>query len=155
MVDKMPSNFLQLGLICAALPNARIIHMQRNPIDTSLSIYFQHFEAAHGYANDLDDIAHYYRQYRRLMQHWHATVPAGSILDVPYEELVEDQELWSRKMVDFVGMPWDPQCLDFHQNDRTVGTVSNWQVRQKINKSSVQRWRNYENLVGPLRQLAD
>ncbi len=76
-------------------------------------------------------------------------------LHVPYEELVADQEGWSRKMLDFIGMPWDARCLDFHQCDRTVSTVSNWQVRQKINKSSVERWRNYEQFAGPLMRLME
>jgi tetratricopeptide (TPR) repeat protein len=155
VVDKMPHNFLYLGLIRAAFPNARIIHMQRNPIDTCLSIYFQYFNSSHFYANDLEDLAHYYKEYRRTMTHWRAILPPNTILDVPYEELVSDQAGWSRKMLDFIDLPWDDRCLDFHQSVRTVGTVSNWQVRQKINKTSVVRWRNYEKFVGPLLDLID
>jgi len=155
VVDKMPSNFASLGLILAAFPHARIIHLQRNPIDTCLSIYFQHFNTNHSYANDLGDIAHYYVQYFRLMQHWRAVLPAGSMLEVPYEALVGDQEGWSRKMIDFIGLPWDTRCLDFHTCARTVGTASNWQVRQKIDKSSVERWRNYAAYVGPLFHLLE
>src|SRR6202007_991726 len=90
IVDKMPANFRCLGMIHAALPNARIIHMRRNPIDTCLSIYFQNFHVAHTYANDLEDLAHYYSEYRRLMQHWHSMLPPGAILDVSYEALVAD-----------------------------------------------------------------
>jgi tetratricopeptide (TPR) repeat protein len=155
VVDKMPANFAYLGLIHAALPQARIIHMQRNPIDTCLSIYFQNFHVAHSYANDLDDIAHFYDEYLRVMNHWRSILPEGTILDVPYEELVDDQEGWSRKMVDFVGLPWAPACLDFHQTNRSVSTFSKWQVRQKITKSSVERWRNYEEFVAPLLRLAE
>jgi len=155
VVDKMPDNFLHLGLIHAAFPNARIIHMQRNPIDTCLSIYFQHFNTAHTYANDLEDLAHYYTEYFRVMQHWCATLPASTILHVPYEGLVGDQEGWSRTMLDFIDMPWDARCIDFHQCIRTVSTASNWQVRQKISKTSVLRWRNYEKFVGPLQRLMD
>jgi tetratricopeptide (TPR) repeat protein len=153
--DKMPANFLNLGLIHAAFPNAHIIHMQRNPLDTGLSIYFQIFSNTHTYANDLEDIAHYFTQYYRLMQHWRSTLSEGAILDVPYEGLVQDPEPWIRKIVQFVGLPWDPRCLDFHQTERTVVTASNWQVRQRISKSSAGRWRHYERFLGPLRSLAE
>jgi tetratricopeptide (TPR) repeat protein len=155
VVDKMPANFLFLGLIHAAFPNARIIHMQRNPIDTCLSIYFQHFETLHSYANDLDDIAHYYAEYLRVMEHWRLTFSPNVILHVPYEGLVADQEGWSRTMLEFIDLPWDARCLDFHECVRTVSTASSWQVRQKISKSSVQRWRNYEKFVGPLLSLLE
>jgi tetratricopeptide (TPR) repeat protein len=154
VVDKMPGNFLHLGLIHAALPRAHIIHMRRNPIDTCLSIYFQHFEAFHSYATDLENLAHYYGEYLRLMQHWRSILPAQAMLDLPYEALVDDPEAWSRKMVEFIGLPWDPQCIDFHHTSRSVITASKWQVRQAISRSSVERWRNYERFVGPLRQLA-
>ena len=153
VVDKMPTNYLNLGLIHAALPNARILHMQRNPIDTCLSIFFQNFSISHAYANDLEDLAHYYTEYLRVMKHWHATLPADTIMSVCYEELVDAPEAWSRKMLEFIDLPWDPRCLDFHQTDRTVITPSKWQVRQKISKSSTGRWRNYQSFVGPLLRL--
>ena len=155
VVDKMPANFLYLGLIHAALPKAKIIHMRRNPIDTCLSIYFQNFGIFHSYANDLDDLAHYYSQYSRLMDHWRQTLPAEAILDLSYEELVADPEAWSRKMVDFIGLSWDASCLEFHQTSRTVSTFSKWQARQRINAASVERWRNYGKFVGPLLSLAE
>jgi tetratricopeptide (TPR) repeat protein len=154
VVDKMPSNFLSLGLIHAACPNARIIHMQRNPMDTCLSIYFQDFETAYSYANDLDDLAHFYGEYVRIMDHWQSVFREGTILHVPYEALVGDQEKWSRTMLEFVGLPWDPKCLDFHKSTRTVTSLSSWQVRQKINNSSVGRWRRYERFLGPLLELS-
>jgi hypothetical protein len=154
VVDKMPGNFLHLGLIHAALPRAHIIHMRRNPIDTCLSIYFQHFESFHSYATDLDDLAHYYGEYLRLMNHWRSSLPAGAMLDVAYEALVQDQEACSRSMLEFIGLPWDPQCIDFHRTSRSVITASKWQVRQKISRSSVERWRNYERFVAPLKHLA-
>jgi Flp pilus assembly protein TadD len=155
VVDKMPANFLHLGLIHAALPQARIIHMRRDPLDTCLSIYFQDFTHGHPYAHDLADIAHYYRQYLRLMEHWRSTVSAGAMLEVPYEDLVESQEACSRRMLDFIGLPWDPRCLDFHRTPRTVTTFSKWQVRQPINRSSLRRWRNYASYIAPLLPLAD
>jgi hypothetical protein len=158
VVDKMPANFKCLGLIHAAFPNARIIHMLRHPIDTCLSIYFQDFNATHTYANDLADLAHYYTEYLRLMEHWRSTLPEGAILDVPYEELIEDQEAWSRKMVVSIGLPWDPRCLDFNQpgqSRRSILTFSQWQARQKISTRSVARWRKYEKFIGPLLSLTE
>ena len=155
VINKFPTNFLFLGLIHAALPRARIIHMRRNPIDTCLSIYFQHFEAANTYANDLEDLAHYHREYQRLMRHWRAVLPADVMLDVPYEGMVMDLPAWSRRMLDFIALPWDERTLDFHRTARTVGTASRWQVRQKLNTSSVERWRNYERFIGPLKSLVE
>jgi tetratricopeptide (TPR) repeat protein len=153
VVDKMPTNYMNLGLINAALPNARIIHMQRNPIDTCLSIYFQNFSIAHAYANDLGDLAYYYGEYLRLMAHWRATLPPGSILDVSYEGLVSQQEAWSRKMIAFLELPWNARCLEFHETSRTVLTPSKWQVRQKMHSASSGRWRNYQKFIAPLEHL--
>jgi hypothetical protein len=154
VIDKMPGNFQHLGLIHAALPKARVLHMRRNPIDTCLSIYFQNFGISHTYAKDLADLAHYYGEYRRLMDHWRSILPPEAFLEVPYEELVEQPEAWSRQMIEFIGLPWDARCLDFHRTSRAVLTASSWQVRQKINNSSVGRWRNYATFIGPLLCLA-
>jgi tetratricopeptide (TPR) repeat protein len=153
VVDKMPTNFMMLGLIHAALPNARVIHMNRNPIDTCLSIYFQNFSIGHVYSSDLDDLANYYSEYARLMLHWRMILPQGTMLDVSYEKLVSNPEACIRTMLDFIGLPWDERCLEFQATNRTVITSSKWQVRQKISTSSVGRWRNYEPFVGPLRRL--
>jgi tetratricopeptide (TPR) repeat protein len=155
VIDKMPANFLYLGLIHAAFPRARIIHMQRHPIDTCLSIYFQHFFNMGPYANDLDDLVHCYGEYRRVTDHWRTVLPATALLEIPYEALIEDQEGWTRRMVDFIGLPWDPKCLEFHETERVVSTASKWQVRQKIYAASAGRWRNYEKFLGPLQRLAD
>jgi tetratricopeptide (TPR) repeat protein len=154
VIDKMPQNFVNLGLIHAALPNAKIIHMQRHPIDTCLSIYFHYFSHLHPYANDLRHLAHYYREYVRLMAHWRAVLPAETLLEIPYESLIEDQEAWTRRALDFLELPFDPRCLDFHRTERVVITFSKWQVRQKISASSVGRWRHYHEHIGPLRELA-
>jgi tetratricopeptide (TPR) repeat protein len=151
VVDKLPGNFLYAGMIHSAFPRARIIHMQRHPLDTCLSIYFQNFFGMGPYANDLDNLAHYYGEYLRITNHWRAVLPATVLLEVPYEALIEDQEGWSRKMVEFIGLSWDPKCLDFHQTERAVITASKWQVRQKIHSASAGRWRHYEKFVGPLR----
>jgi tetratricopeptide (TPR) repeat protein len=153
VVDKMPANFLHLGMIHAALPDARIVHMRRHPIDTCLSIYFQNFHLVHSYANDLGDLAHYYDEYLRLMSHWLSVLPPAAILEVPYEALVSDPATWSRRMVEFIGLPWDEACLESHRTRRTVRTFSRWQVRQKINTGSVARWRRYAAHVGPLLRL--
>jgi tetratricopeptide (TPR) repeat protein len=153
VIDKMPANSLYVGLIHAALPRARFIHMQRHPLDTCLSIYSQNFFRMGSYANDLEDLAHYYAQYLRIMDHWRSVLPASAMLEVPYEELVADQEGWTRRMLDFVGLPWDPKCLSFHETERVVITASRWQVRQKITGSSAGRWRNYARHLAPLEYL--
>jgi Flp pilus assembly protein TadD len=153
VVDKAPVNSDFLGLIYSVFPNARVIYMQRNPIDTCLSCYFQQFLMGINFTFDLSDLVHYYREHQRLMAHWRAVLPPGFILDVPYEELVADQETWSRKMLEFIGLEWDPRVLEFHTNRRRVATASAWQVRQKVYKSSVARWRNYEKFIGPLKTL--
>jgi tetratricopeptide (TPR) repeat protein len=153
IVDKAPVNSDFLGLIYSVFPNARVIYMQRDPIDTCLSCYFQQFLVGIDFTFDLSDLVHYYREHQRMMAHWRAVLPPGFILDVPYEELVADQETWSRKMLDFIGLEWDARCLEFHVNNRQVTTASAWQVRQKIYRSSVARWHNYEKFIGPLRTL--
>jgi tetratricopeptide (TPR) repeat protein len=155
VVDKMPANFLHAGLMHAAFPRARIIHMQRHPLDTCVSIYFQNFFNALPYANDLDALAHYYGQYVRITDHWRSLLPASALLEVPYESLIEDQEGWTRRMLAFIGLPWDPRCLEFHRTQRVVVTASRWQVRQRLSTASVGRWRNYEKYLAPLRHLPD
>jgi tetratricopeptide (TPR) repeat protein len=155
IVDKAPVNSDYLGAIYSVFPNARIIYMRRDPIDTCLSCYFQHFSVAMNFTMDLSDLAHYFRQHQRLMAHWRTVLPPGSILEVPYAELVADQEAWTRKILDFLGLEWDERCLDFHNTKRQVVTASTWQVRQKIYKNSVTRWRNYEKYIGPLLELRD
>jgi Sulfotransferase domain. len=104
---------------------------------------------------DLSDLANYYREHQRLVTHWRGALPSGTLLEVSYAELVADQEKWSRRILDFVGLPWDERCRDFHKTERTVTTASVWQVRQKIYSSSVGRWRNYQKFVGPLLTLSD
>lgn len=150
VVDKSPFNSDYLGVIHLALPNARVIYVQRDPLDTCLSCYFQDFPPALNFTLDLSDLAHYYREHRRLMEHWRRALPAGTLLDVPYEDLIADQEGWTRKIVEFLGLPWDERCLNFHSTERNVLTASYWQVRQRLYKSSIGRWRNYEKFIGPL-----
>jgi tetratricopeptide (TPR) repeat protein len=155
VVDKAPINADNLGLIHSVFPNARILVLRRDPIDTCLSCYFQQFPPALNYTMDLGDLAHYYREYQRLVDHWRTVLPATTLLEVPYAELVADQEGWSRRILEFIGLPWDERCLEFYRTTRAVNTASVWQVRQKIYKTSIQRWRNYEKFIGPLKGLAD
>ncbi|OGT91547.1 MAG: hypothetical protein A2286_04790 [Gammaproteobacteria bacterium RIFOXYA12_FULL_61_12] len=149
ITDKMPHNFLNLGLIAYLLPNAKIIHCKRNPLDNCLSIFFQNFEAEHPYKSDLHDLGLYYRQYHRLMAHWHEVLPSR-IFDLQYEDLVENQEAVSRKLIEFCGLDWNDACLDFHKSERAVRTASQWQVRQPIYKTSTDQWRRYEKHIAPL-----
>jgi tetratricopeptide (TPR) repeat protein len=151
IVDKMPANFMHAGLIHMVFPQARLIHVTRNPLDTCLSIYFQNFFNMGPHGNELASLAHYYREYRRVIDHWRSVLPPAALLEVPYESLVEDQEVWTRRMLDFIALPWDPACLDFYKTERLVLTASRWQVRQKIHGASAGRWRHYEKFIGPLK----
>jgi Flp pilus assembly protein TadD len=155
VVDKAPINSDYLGLIHSVFPKARVIYMRRDPIDTCLSCYFQPLSAALNFTMDLSDLAHYYRKHQRLMAHWRAVLAPGTILDVPYAELVADQQGWTRKILHFLGLEWDQRCLDFHRTPRPVATASYWQVRQPIYNDSVQRWRHYRKFIGPLLDLKE
>jgi hypothetical protein len=155
VVDKSLFNSEHLGIINSVFPNARVIYLRRDPIDTCLSCYFQDFPPALSFTLDLSDLAHFYREHRRLMDHWRGALPPGTLLDVPYEELIADQEGWTRRILEFLGLPWDDRCLNFHSTERSVLTASYWQVRQRVYKSSVGRWRNYERFIGPLLELRD
>lgn len=152
ITDKMPHNFLHLGLIDLLFPGAPIIHCSRNPLDTCLSIYFQHFNANHGYATDLRQIATHYRDYQRLMDHW-KTALENPLLDVRYETLVENPEATIRELLDFCGLPWDPGCISFYTNKRTIRTVSYDQVRQPLYNKSVNRWKNYQKHLVSLQKV--
>jgi hypothetical protein len=149
ITDKMPHNFQHLGVIALLLPNARIVHCRRNPLDNCISLFFQNFGGEHHYKWDLSDLGHYYRLYDRLMKHWEKVLP-DSMFAVQYEDMVEDQESLSRRLIDFCGLQWDDACLEFHRSDRSVSTPSHWQVRQPIYNSSTERWRCYEQHIGPL-----
>jgi tetratricopeptide (TPR) repeat protein len=151
ITDKMPYNFLYLGLIALLFPNAPIIHCKRDAMDNCLSIFFQNFDDQHSYASDLTNLGHQHRQYQRLMAHWHEILP-GRIFDINYEDTIADPEYWSRKLIDFVGLEWDDACLAPHKLERTVKTASQWQVRQPIYNTSVQRWKHYEKHLGPLKE---
>jgi tetratricopeptide (TPR) repeat protein len=155
VIDKAPLNSDYLGLIHCIFPRARIIYLRRNPIDTCLSCYFQQLPPALSCATDLSDLAHYYREHRRLGAHWRRALPPEMLLEVPYEQLVADQEKWTRRILEFIGLPWNDRCLDFHLTQSTVLTASYWQVRQTMYQNSIGRWHNYRKFIGPLLELSD
>jgi tetratricopeptide (TPR) repeat protein len=150
VTDKMPHNFLHLGLIKVLLPAARIVHCSRDPLDTCLSIYSQDFTGYHPYAYNLTDLGTHFRGYRRLMHHWQNTLGLP-ILEVRYEDLVADQEAVIRKLVAFCDLEWDDRCLRFYEAERTTRTASFDQVRQPIYQASVNRWRHYDAWLGELK----
>jgi tetratricopeptide (TPR) repeat protein len=150
ITDKMPHNFRFVALIHLALPNARIIHLRRDPVDTCLSCFSLLFVGHHPYAYDLAELGRYYRAYEALMEHWRKVLPPGVMLEVQYEEITADPEGQARRIVAHCGLEWDDACLSFHETERPVRTASAVQVRQPIYRTSVGRWRPYEHLFGPL-----
>ena len=155
VIDKMPGNVFHLGLIATLFPGSRVILCRRDPRDNCLSCYFQQFARNHLlYTYDLADCARQYLETERIAGHWLKILPLR-LLEVRYEELVADQETQSRRLIDFLGLPWDPACLEFHKTQRTVTTASVWQVRQPMYSRSVGRWRNYERHLGPLFDVLD
>jgi hypothetical protein len=142
VTDKMPLNFLHLGLAGLLLPNTRVIHCRRTPMDTALSCYFMHFKDTHAFTTDLGWLGRFYVQYERLMQHWRSVLPLP-ILDVQYEEMVHYPDETMRRIVDFVGLPWHSECTNFYNNQREVLTASADQVRQPIYTSSIGRHAPY------------
>jgi tetratricopeptide (TPR) repeat protein len=149
LTDKLPLNFLHLGLIALLLPGAGVIDCRRDPRDTCLSCFMAMFEGGNDFKFDLNNTAHFYGQYRRLMQHWKQSLDLP-ILDVSYEELVTDPENQIRRMLDFLGLPWDQRCLRFHESKRPVTTSSMQQVRRPLYKNSIGRWRHYERQLTEL-----
>ena len=150
IIDKMPGNFLNIGLIRLILPNARIIHTVRDPVDTCVSCFSRLFATGQYFTYDLAELGRYYRYYRELMTHWRSVLPAGAMLDVSYEDVVDDLEEQARRLIDYCGLPWDDRCLSFHKTSRPIATASNVQVRQPLYRSSVARWRRYEAYLQPL-----
>ena len=150
VIDKMPDNIYTLGAIACLFPRARIIYCSRDPRDISLSCYFQLFgEGAQYFSYDLEDCGRRCLAVRRLATHWLKLRP-HHMIEINYEKLVTDLEGESRRLIEFLGLGWEPGCLDFQQTERTVATVSHWQVRQPLYASSVGRWRNYVKHLGPL-----
>jgi hypothetical protein len=154
-IDKMPLNFFYAPLIQRALPNAKIVCLRRNPLDTCLSNYRQLFATSfsyYNYAYDLLDTGRYYAAFESLTNLWRRTIPA-SYLEVRYEAVVDDTEREARRLLEFCELPWDPRCLAFEHNAAPVATASSAQVRQPIYRTAVERWRHYERELAPLRAL--
>lgn len=149
VTDKMPFNFVHLGLIATLCPDARIIHCRRDALDTCTSCHFTTFNKHLQFASDLRTLGRYYLDYRRLMDHWKAVIPVP-MLEVDYERLVTATEPMVRRLVDFCEVDWEPACAEFHRTERGIRTPSRWQVRQPIYRHAVGRWRNYEKHLAPL-----
>jgi Flp pilus assembly protein TadD len=149
ITDKMPANFRHVGLIRMMLPQAKVIHVRRNPVDTCLSCFQQNFDSGQEFSDDLHDLGRYYGNYMRVMEHWRQLLP-GYMLEIDYEQLVVEPEKSAQRLIDFIGLEWNDACLRPDRNDRRVRTASQWQVRQKIHTGSVERWRRYEENLQPL-----
>jgi tetratricopeptide (TPR) repeat protein len=150
IVDKLPANFRHLGLIHLALPQARIIHVKRDAMDTCFSCYSKLFLGGLNYTYDLGELGRYHKSYEALMAHWRHVLPPGAMIEVQYETLIRDFENEVRRMIAFCGLNWNARCLDFHQTERAVRTLSDAQVRQTLFDSSIGRWRRYETWLGDL-----
>jgi tetratricopeptide (TPR) repeat protein len=149
VTDKMPHNFLHIGVIALLFPQAKIIHCKRHPLDNGLSIYFQNFTWMHDYAVELSRIGEFYNQYDRLMKHWEDVIDVP-IMTCQYEDMVDDKLAMSKKLIEFCELEWDEKILDFQDSGRAIATASYDQVRQPMYKTSRERWRNYEKHIGPL-----
>jgi len=150
VTDKMPGNFRYLGLIRDMLPNARVIHVSRDPVDTCLSCFMHLFAGVHAYSYDLSELGRYYRAYAGLMAHWRRVLPGDFLHEVRYEELVSDPGSQVARLLDHCGLEWDAACLDFHRSERAVRTVSATQVRRPMYRSSIGRWKPYREHLQPL-----
>jgi tetratricopeptide (TPR) repeat protein len=153
VTDKMPFNFLWVGLIHLALPRATIIHCRRAPIDTALSIHQTYFHPGLAFPTGGDELVAYFRSYRRVTDHWRRVLPADRFIEVDYEDLTSAPEPVIRRIIAACGLPWDDSCLRPERNPRAVKTPSKWQTRQPIYRNSVERWRRYEPWLGPLAAL--
>jgi tetratricopeptide (TPR) repeat protein len=151
-IDKMPLNYLYVGLIHLALPNAKIINLKRSPLDTCYAIYKQLFVDAYPFSYDLEELGRYFVAYHQLMEHWHTVLP-GVVHTVEYEKLVGDIETESRQLIEFCDLDWQPQCLKFYENKEASTTASTVQIRQPIYQSSVGKWRDYEKQMQPVVQI--
>ncbi len=150
LTDKMPGNYHHLGLIHACFPESPIIYVHRDARDNGLSCFTTAFYEGHGFSNELDTIGHYYLLHQQLMKHWEKVLGSERIIRVEYEALIESPETEIRRLLEAVNLPWDPACLDFHHKRRRVSTASVYQVRQPLYRSSIGRWRAYEQHLEPL-----
>ena len=149
VIDKAPMNFFHAGLVALLFPHARIIVCQRDPRDVCLSIYSENFAAEQGFATDLDDLVVYYQSQQRLVDHWLTAMPSRTRA-VSYEALVDSPAEVLEPLLEWIGLPWNDDCLAFHQQTGGVHTPSKWQVRQPIYRSSIGRWKHFREHIGPL-----
>lgn len=152
ITDKMPSNYIHVGLIHLVFPNAKIIHLQRNPLDVCLSAFSRLFHRGQHHSYNLVEQGRHYRDYGRVMQHWRNVLPPDAFFDIRYEDLIDDTDKYARQLISYCGLAWDDNCLAFYESKRRVKTASIMQVRQPIYKTSVEKWRRYEKHLGPLRE---
>ena len=146
----MPSNFLYVGLIRLALPNARIIHTLRDPVDTCVSCFSRLFGFGPSFTYDLAELGRYYRLYHELMAHWRSVLPAGAMLDVSYEDVIDDLEQQARRLLDYCGLPWDDRCLSFHKNQSADQNIEQCSSPPAALPQLAARWRRYEAYLQPL-----
>jgi Sulfotransferase family len=149
-IDKMPNNFRHIGLLHLILPNARIIDARRNAMDCCFSNFKQLFASGQEFTYGLEDIGRYHRTYVELMAHWDSALP-GKVLRVEYEDVVNDLEANVRKILAFCGLEYEPQCIEFYKNERSVRTASSEQVRRPIFKEGIDQWRHFEPWLEPLK----
>lgn len=152
IINKLPWNFFLVGYIHLLLPHARIIHMQRDPVDCCFSCFEQDFRGSLDFSYDQAELGHYYRAYEAMMAHWRAVLPAGTLCEISYEALIGNPEAEVRRVLAYCGVDWDPACLNFYQSDRAVLTASVMQVRQPLYASSVGKWKRYAEALAPLRR---
>jgi tetratricopeptide (TPR) repeat protein len=150
LIDKMPSNFLYAGLIPLLLPQARMIHVRRNPLDTCLSCYSRLFAKEQQFSYDLMELGRFYLGYERLMDHWRSVLPPERFMEIRYEDVVADFETQARRLVAFIDLPWEASCLRFHETSRLVRTASLNQVRMPLFSTGVDRWKPYARQLEPL-----
>jgi hypothetical protein len=155
ITDKLPGNYGHLGLIHLMLPNAKIIHCMREPLDLCWSCYAMFFSKGHTYSYDLKTLGRHYVRYRRMVEHWHKVLPPSRILDVRYEDIVADPEREAGRLLDYLGLPWNSACLRFYETKRAVRTASLAQVRKPIYSTSVGRWKHFEKYLRPLLEIID
>ena len=150
VTDKLLTNFFFVGLIHSLYPKAKFVNTMRDPVDTCLSGFTKLFKDDMPHSYDLTELGRYYSKYRELVQHWHEVLPEGVLMTVQYEEVVADTEKEAKRLIEFLGLKWDPRCVDFHKSERPIKTASVAQVRKPIYKTSVQRWKRYGDGLQPL-----
>ena len=155
VIDKMPGNYLWVGFIKKIIPDALFVHCKRDYMDTCLSIYSKNFVGAFNSYYDLKDIGFVYLTYNKLMKHWYDEFGKESIFELNYENLIANSEKVIKDLLDFLNLDFDKNCLNFYKNKRMVRTASSLQVRKKINSQAVERWKNYEKNLKPLKEYIE